>query len=114
MLNYDDPNVRGMSEKTVARVLSYGLNPQAHIYADEITGDPLSGLSFTLNYQYTQRRVELHLPGQHSLMTALAAAAAGVAAEIHLDIICSALEELRPPAGTVRDQNRPQRLRTRR
>jgi UDP-N-acetylmuramoyl-tripeptide--D-alanyl-D-alanine ligase len=99
MLNYDDPNVRGMSEKTVARVLFYGLNPQAHIYGDEIIGDPLRGLSFTLNYQYTQRRVELHLPGQHSLMTALAAAAAGVAAEMHIDTICAALEELRPPAG---------------
>src|SRR5579883_79047 len=99
ILNYDDPNVRGMREKTVARVLFYGLSPQAHIYADEIIGDPLSGLSFTLNYQYTQRRVELHLPGQHSLMTALAAAAAGVAAEMHLDTICAALEELKPPPG---------------
>lgn len=99
MLNYDDPNVRAMREKTVARVLFYGLSPDAHIYADEIIGDPLSGLSFTLNYQYTQRRVELHLPGQHSLMTALAATAAGVAAEMHLDSICAALEELRPPAG---------------
>lgn len=99
MLNYDDPNVRAMAEKTAARVLFYGLHPQAHIYGDEIIGDPLSGLSFTLNYQYTQRRVELHLPGQHSLMTALAAAAAGVAAEMHIDTICAALEELRPPAG---------------
>ncbi|HEY0753831.1 MAG TPA: UDP-N-acetylmuramoyl-tripeptide--D-alanyl-D-alanine ligase [Ktedonobacteraceae bacterium] len=99
MLNYDDLNVRAMSEKTAARVLFYGLNPQAHIFGDEIGGDPLSGLSFTLNYQYTQRRVELHLPGQHSLLTALAAAAAGVAAEMHIDTICSALEELRPPPG---------------
>lgn len=99
MLNYDDPNVRAMSEKTAAHVLFYGLSPLAHVYGDEISGDPLSGLSFTLNYQYTQRRVELHLPGQHSLMTALAAAAAGIAAELHLDTICAALEELRPPPG---------------
>jgi UDP-N-acetylmuramoyl-tripeptide--D-alanyl-D-alanine ligase len=99
ILNYDDPNVRGMREKTAARVLFYGLSPEAHVYGDEISGDPLSGLSFTLNYQYTQRRVELHLPGRHSLMTALAAAAAGVAAEMHLDTICAALEELRPPPG---------------
>ena len=99
LLNYDDPRVRAMSEKTAARVLFYGLTAQAHLFADEITGDPLSGLSFTLNYQYTQRRVELHLPGQHSLMTALAAAAAGVAAEMHIDEICAALEELKPPPG---------------
>lgn len=107
MLNYDDPNVRAMQEKTVARVLFYGLSPDAHVYADEISGDPLSGLSFTLNYQYMQRRVELHLPGQHSLMTALAAAAAGVAAEMHIDSICAALEELRPPPGRCEIKSGP-------
>ncbi|MGH2479710.1 MAG: glutamate ligase domain-containing protein, partial [Ktedonobacteraceae bacterium] len=47
----------------------------------------------------TQRRVQLQLPGTHSLMTALAAATAGVAAEMHIDDICAALEELRPPPG---------------
>lgn len=99
LLNYDDPNVRAMREKTVARVLFYGLDPAAHVYGDEITGDPLRGLSFTLNYQYAQRRVQLHLPGTHSLMTALAAAATGVAAGMHLDDICAALEELQPPPG---------------
>lgn len=99
ILNYDDPNVQGMSQKTDARVLFYGLNPQAHVFGDEISGDPLSGLSFTLNYQYTQRRVDLHLPGSHSLMTALAAATAGIAADMHIDTICAALEELRPPPG---------------
>lgn len=99
ILNYDDPNVQAMREKTRARVLFYGLNSQAHIYGDEITGDPLSGCSFTLNHQYTQRRVELHLPGKHSLMTALAAAAAGIAAGIHIDDICAALEELKAAPG---------------
>jgi len=107
ILNYDDPNVRAMREKTQAKVLYYGLSPDADIYADEIMGDPLSGLSFTLNYQYVQRRVELHLPGEHSVMTALAAAAAGVAAEIHLDTICAALEELRPPAGRCEIKSGP-------
>ena len=107
ILNYDEPNVRGMREKTSARVLFYGLSPEAQVYGDEISGDPLGGLSFTLNYQYTQRRVELHLPGRHSLMTALAAAAAGVAAEMHLDTICAALEELRPAPGRCEIKSGP-------
>jgi UDP-N-acetylmuramoyl-tripeptide--D-alanyl-D-alanine ligase len=107
MLNYDDPRVRAMSEKTSARVLFYGLSPQAHVFGDEVIGDPLSGLSFTLNYNYIQRRVELHLPGQHSLMTALAAATAGIAAEMHIDSICAALEELRPPPGRCEIKNGP-------
>ncbi len=99
ILNYDDSNVQAMREKTAARVLFYGLSPEAHIYGDEITGDPLSGCSFTLNYHYTQRRVALHLPGKHSLMTALAAAATGVAAKVDIDSICAALEELKPAPG---------------
>lgn len=107
ILNYEDPNVRAMQEKTAARVLFYGLSPQAHIFADEITGDPLSGLSFTLNYQYVQRRVELHIPGSHSLMTALAAAATGIAAEMPIDYICAALEELRPPPGRCEVKSGP-------
>jgi UDP-N-acetylmuramoyl-tripeptide--D-alanyl-D-alanine ligase len=107
ILNYDDPNVQAMRGKTVAHVLFYGLDPRAHVYGDEITGDPLSGMSFTLNYQYTQRRVDLHLPGKHSLMTALAAAAAGVAAEVPIDTICAALEELQPPPGRCQIKSGP-------
>src|SRR5579883_3281342 len=107
ILNYDDPNVQAMREKTRARVLFYGLSPQAHIYGDEITGDPLSGCSFTLNYQYTQRRVELHLPGRHSLMTAMAAAAAGIAAEMQIDDMCAALEELKTAPGRCKIKTEP-------
>jgi len=99
ILNYDDPAVRRMCERTTARVLFYGLAPEAHISGDQINGDPLRGLSFTLHAQGADRRVSLHLPGRHSLLTALAAAAAGVTAEIPLDVICRALEELRPAPG---------------
>lgn len=99
ILNYDDPAVRKMRERTSARVLFYGLDPQAHLSGDQISGDPLRGLSFTLHAQGADRRVSLHLPGRHSLLTALAAAAAGVTAQMPLDMICSALEELRPPPG---------------
>lgn len=107
LLNYDDPRVRAMSEQTPARVLFYGLAPQAHLFGDEITGDALHGLSFTLNYHYLQRRVDLRLPGQHSLHTVLAAAAAGVTAEIDLDTICATLEELRPPPGRCEIKSGP-------
>lgn len=99
ILNYDDPHVRGMHEQTTARVLFYGLHPQAHLYGDEIDGDQLRGLHFTLHAPGAHRRVALRLPGTHSLLTALAAAAAGVAADMHLDDVCAALEELRPPPG---------------
>jgi UDP-N-acetylmuramoyl-tripeptide--D-alanyl-D-alanine ligase len=99
ILNYDDPAVRSMRERTTARVLFYGLAPQAHLSGDEVSGDPLHGLSFTLHAHGAHRRVSLRLPGRHSLLTALAAAAAGVTAAMPLDMICAALQELRPPPG---------------
>lgn len=94
ILNYDDPNVRAMHTKTQARVLYYGMSEGADVRASTIGGDTLRGRSFTLHYQEQSARVQLHIPGEHGITIALAAAAAGVAAEISLAEIASALETL--------------------
>lgn len=99
ILNYDDVNVRGMSAKTAARVLYYGLGEGAEVRGREVRGDALRGLSFTLSYHGQQQQVQLHLPGTHGVMIALAAAAAGCAAGMQLDEICAALEALAPARG---------------
>lgn len=99
MLNYDDPNVRAMRSKTSARVLCYGLSEEAEVRGSDLQGDELRGYSFTLNYGEQARRVQLHLPGQHGVMIALAAAAAGYAAQMSLDEVCTALEALAPAKG---------------
>lgn len=99
ILNYDDTNVRSMSKKSAAQVLFYGLSPEADVRGSDIRGDTLHGLSFTLNYAGQQRHVQLHLPGTHGVMIALAAAAAGCAAQMSLDEICAALESLSPAKG---------------
>lgn len=99
MLNYDDMNVRTMATKTQARVLFYGQQEGADVRATEIGGNALSGYRFTLHYQQQHRPVQLHLPGEHGVVIALAAAAAGCAAEMSLDDIASALEALAPAKG---------------
>ena len=99
ILNYDDRNVRAMSEKTAARVLYYGLGEGAEVRGGEVQGDELRGLSFTLSFAEQEKRVQLHLPGTHGVMIALAAAAAGYAAEMPLDEVCAALETLAPGKG---------------
>ncbi len=99
ILNYDDPNVRGMSEKTTARVLYYGSGEAAHVRGSEIGGDTLRGHSFTLSYRGQRARVQLHLPGEHGITIALAAAATGCAAEMSLEEIAAALESLSPARG---------------
>jgi len=99
ILNYDDPNVRAMREKTSARVLYYGQGEGAEVRGGSIDGDPLRGRSFTLSYYGEQTRIQLHLPGEHGVTIALAAAAAGCAAEMSLDEIRTALEGLLPAKG---------------
>src|SRR5947209_18219765 len=49
ILNIDDPNVRGMQEKTAARVLFYGLNEAAEVRGSDVQGAELPGLAFTLS-----------------------------------------------------------------
>jgi UDP-N-acetylmuramoyl-tripeptide--D-alanyl-D-alanine ligase len=99
ILNYDDLNVRGMSEKTKARILSYGLNEDAEVRGSQIGGDTLRGHHFILQYHGKQQPIQLKLPGEHGVTIALAAAAAGCAAGMSLDEICLALEALTPAKG---------------
>jgi len=99
ILNYDDPRVRAMSEKTRAHILFYGLDAGAAVRASAIGGDTLRGRCFTLSYQGQQTRVQLRLPGEHGVVIALAAAAVGCAAAMPLDEIASTLESLAPAKG---------------
>jgi UDP-N-acetylmuramoyl-tripeptide--D-alanyl-D-alanine ligase len=96
ILNYDDVNVRAMATKTQARVIYFGQSEEADVCADEIGGDTLFGRSFTLYYQGQKQRVQLHIPGEHGVSIALAAAAVGCAAEMPLDEIAAALATLTP------------------
>src|SRR5438067_13813613 len=99
LLNYDDSNVRNMSERTRARVFYYGMGEGADVRGSDVGGDPLQGRQFTLNYQGKQVRIRLRLPGEHGVMIALAAAAAGCAANMSLEEICDGLELLVPAKG---------------
>src|SRR5438067_3454484 len=107
ILNYNDINVRGMSNKTRAQVLFYGLGDGAEVRGNDIGGDTLFGRSFTLHYHEQQRRVQLHLPGEHGVTIALAAAAAGCAAQVPLDDIAAGLEALAPTKGRCEIKSGP-------
>jgi len=65
------------------------------------------GRSFTLSYHGQQTPVQLHLPGEHGITIALAAAAAGCAASMELDEICTALEGLTPAKGRCQIKHGP-------
>lgn len=79
VLNMDDPWVRKMAELSVARVFFYGLDPAADLWADEVEGLGLEGIRFRLHYLHETLFVHIPMIGQHSVHTALRAAAVGLA-----------------------------------
>jgi UDP-N-acetylmuramoyl-tripeptide--D-alanyl-D-alanine ligase len=75
ILNLDDPFVVPMAQKTKARVFTYGLNPRADLWADQIEGLGLQGIRFRLHYHNEILHLKVPLIGRHSVHTALRAAA---------------------------------------
>jgi UDP-N-acetylmuramoyl-tripeptide--D-alanyl-D-alanine ligase len=78
ILNYDDERVRAMASRTKAKVFTYGLEPKADLWSDNIEGLGLEGVSFDLHYAGETLHVHLPLLGQHSVHTAMRASAVGL------------------------------------
>ncbi len=93
ILNYDDPYVRPMAEKTNASVFYYGEDPAADLYADNVHTLGLEGISFDLNYQGEKHSASTPLVGKHSVMTALRAAAVGLVKNMSWDEILDGLHQ---------------------
>ncbi len=79
ILNLDDPWVSKMAKLTKARVFFYGLDPEADLWADNVEGLGLEGIRFQIHYRHETLHVHIPMIGQHSVHTALRAAAVGLA-----------------------------------
>src|SRR5512138_3203572 len=93
ILNFDDPWVRQMEEKTKARVFFYGLSREANLWADNVMGLGLEGIRFRLHYQGETLHVRIPLIGRHSVHTALRAAAVGLAEGMNWQEILEGLSQ---------------------
>ncbi len=78
ILNYDDSMVRNMASKTEARILYYGLDSRAEMWADAVEGLGLDGIRFRLHYRGETHYMKVPLIGRHSVHTVLRAAAIGI------------------------------------
>lgn len=92
VLNADEALVMGMRARTQARVFTYGLDPVADLWADQIESLGLSGIHFRMHYQYETLHVKVPLLGQHSVHTALRAAAVGLVEGLTWQEIISGLQ----------------------
>lgn len=93
ILNFDDPWVRRMEEKTKARIFFYGLSREANLWADNVVGLGLEGIRFRLHYQGETLHVRIPLIGRHSVHTALRAAAVGLAEGMNWQEILEGLHQ---------------------
>jgi UDP-N-acetylmuramoyl-tripeptide--D-alanyl-D-alanine ligase len=107
ILNFDDPWVRKMEEKTKARVFFYGLSPEANLWADNVMGLGLDGIRFRLHYRGETLHVKIPLIGRHSVHTALRAAAVGLAEGMNWQEILEGLNQghTQLRLAAVRSQN---------
>ena len=93
VLNYDDPMVRQMVQLAPCRVFSYGLTPEADLWADAVVSAGLEGVRFTLHYGREKLHAKIPLLGRHSVHTALRATAVGLIEGLGWDDILSGLQD---------------------
>ncbi len=76
--NYDDPNTMDTVRDLDRKIITFGLNPEADVYAENIH---FLGANTQFDIMYKGKRftdVTLHVPGMHNVKNALAATAASI------------------------------------
>lgn len=93
VLNLDDSNVWKMKNTTSGTIISYSAlgNSNANIYASDIVELATGKIQFAINYDNKKVFAQLDSLGIHLVENALAAAAAGLAANLSLEQVCAAL-----------------------
>jgi len=101
VLNYDDPLVRPMAQKTAARVVTYGLSPEADLRASDVISNGLEGIRFVFHHQGEEIHARIPLLGRHSVHTALRAALVGLVEGLAWEDIINGLQTL-PSSSQLR------------
>ena len=107
ILNADDPLVRGMAERSRARVMTYGVSEHADLRGSEISSRWPDRLTFTATHGETAVRIETRLVGEHWVTSALAAIACGIACGFDLETCAAAVKSVEPYFGRYSVHLRP-------
>ena len=101
ILNFDDPLVLPMAAETEAMVVTYGLSPEADLWASDVVSMGLEGIRFIFHYKGESIHARVPLLGRHSVHTALRAALVGLVEGLDWEDIISGLQSL-PSAAQLR------------
>lgn len=93
ILNFDDPYVLPMAQKTQAQVFTYGLDSRADLWADGIVGMGLEGIRLQLHYQNEVLHLRVPLIGRHSVHTVLRAVAVGLVENLTWQEIINGMQQ---------------------
>ena len=91
IVNADDPVARGYRERARSRVVTFGMDTNADVRAEDVVLGPDARASFLLRAGSHGARVQLGVPGEHMVNNALAAAACGIAIGMRVDACAAAL-----------------------
>jgi UDP-N-acetylmuramate--alanine ligase len=91
VLCLDNPNLMDILPQVKKRVITYGLTPQAVIYAREVRHEGFTSLFSVYHQEEQLGMVNLSLPGRHNVLNALAAVAVGLELQIPFEILAEAL-----------------------
>lgn len=108
VLNADDPAVSAMADRTRARVVRYGVAPDAEIVLADVAVGAAGTPEFDLRVGGQTRHVRLGLLGSHQANNAAAATAAALAAGLDLETVVDALAGARSlSAWRMEQRTRP-------
>ncbi len=93
ILNFDDKRVMSMADHTSAKVVTYGLDSKADVWADGIHSMGLDGVRFTLHHGNEALSMGIPMLGRHSVHTALRATAVGLVEDFSWEEIAAGLSE---------------------
>lgn len=98
VINVDDAAGRYMIRNSTCDIFTYGIRGRADFKAKNIKYS-MDGVSFTLDFRGTERRVKLQVPGKFSVYNALAAVGACFCSGLTLDQIVEGLNRMEGVRG---------------
>jgi UDP-N-acetylmuramyl pentapeptide synthase len=107
VLNTDDPYVYAMRQRTRARIISYGLSPEAMVRGETVSSTWPKPMSLDVCYKQKRLHVQTRLLGEHWAYVVLAALSAALAAGVSLERAVQAVEAFNPLPGRMSPHQTP-------
>lgn len=101
VINLDDEAIVAASEKWRGAKVTFSMSPNADVTVKDIEKNGAKGVRFNLVINGHVQKTEIKIVGLHHVYNAMAAAAAAVAAGVHIRTISEGLSSFRPFSGRM-------------